>query len=980
VEQGSNNSGLWLRPINKRIVASQGSTAAVVTYSDTNEHGIQQLVVGRAAFATRGELTCYSNLSSAGTFSEGHAITVTVIDPDLDQVSTLADEVGLLEYDLNNAVMFYGHAGDLEIVSLKETAAASGVFTGVIETTGDVGSDHTGKLLTSPAFLVSATYSDAMPQSLSECFVRVRSIGEISASSDNVLPLHTFTVTVTDADLNTDIYLAETSDLKVTDGFGTFHDVQLLETGLDSSHFTAALQITLNPSAANLGVQSNAEPNLFYLPRINEVLPMAYNDRSPEGLRTPLSPVRVGHRGLLQAHPPIVSSVASSTGAHGINITVTDSDLNIDANTVQQHTTRLKVSAVSGSTILRTVAVTLTETSVNASTFTGFLSSKAFSAVTDLSIEIGLQYLTGISASPLIIEYQDPTAGVVMQPSVTLQTERRGQLEITQTESDTGKFGIGGRIIVILKDKDLDVSNKPDTVSVVVTCSGSAAADSETLTLTETFSSSGLFTGSLGTQSTGTSTVDDGIVAPVSSGNVVTAAYSDQAPLGHTATGTITAGFIGLIAITPSQILTSSAQITITLTDHDLNENSGVAETYAASKEYLWYSIGDSTKTYLDITEDAVDSAQFTKVVMLPSGSAAGSRLTVTYMDPEIGGKGAVRNAVNKNPSSTILAFGTNGAENNAVFSLTSAGILWRSPECPADLIWAASCGPTTACKDDDLCGATMSSDAGENAASLSEFRLAAGSALTVTVQDLDRNLDSIVAETVYVTVRNEQSTLSLAAYGAAQNPYCATARDECYLGPNDKVACSNDGDCPGGSCVKRGCFHAVRRREEEPLVAVILTETGLNTALFSGIIYTRDSPEINTAGDNVVHVGVGDIMSVTYSDSPSLGSSAGANRTRLVRILKTGKPAILTCPSEILAGGKMKIMLSDLDLIGAATASVKVRVIAGDGRLRNDEEAIVLTAAVSDEGTLSGFLQVSPRIRSGMLLVLAVLSTCLSV
>ncbi len=960
-------------------MASQGSTAAVVTYSDTNEHGIQQLVVRRAAFATRGELTCSSNLSSAGTFGEGHAITVTVVDPDLDQVSTLSDDVGLLEYDFNNAVMFYGHAGDLEIVSLKETAAVSGVFTGVIETTGDMGSDHTGKLLTSPAFLVSATYSDAMPQSLSECFLRVRSIGEISASSDNVLPLHTFTVTVTDADLNTDIYSAEMSDLKVTDGFGTFHDVQLLETGLDSSHFTAALQITLNPSAANVGVQSNAQPTLVYLPRINDVLPMTYNDRSPEGLRTPLSPVRVGQRGLLQAHPPIVSSVASSTGAHGINITVTDSDLNIDANAVEQHTTRLKVSALSGSTILRTVAVTLTETSVNSSTFTGFLSSKASSAVTDPSIEMGLQYLTGISASPLIIEYQDPTEGV-MQPSVTLQTERRGQLEITQTESDTGKFGIGGRIIVILKDKDLDVSNKPDTVSVIVTCSGSAAPDSETLTLTETFSSSGLFTGSLGTQSTGTSIVDDGIVAPVSSGNVVTAAYSDQAPLGHVATGTITGGFIGLIAITPLRILTSTAQITITLTDHDLNENSGVAETYAASKEYLWYSIGDSTKTYLDITEDAVDSAQFTKVLVLPSGSAAGSRLTVTYMDPEIGGKGAVRNAVNNNPSSTILAFGTDGAENNAAFSLKSAGIFWRSPQCPADLILASACGPTTACKDDSLCGATMSSDAVENAASLSEFRLAAGSALTVTVQDLDRNLDSIVAETVHVTVRNEQSTSSLAAYGAAQNPYCATARDECYLGPNDKVACSNDGDCPGGSCVKRGCFHAARRREEEPFVAVLLTETGLNTALFSGIIYTRDSPEINTAGDNVVHVGVGDIMSVTYADSPSLGSSAGANRTRLVKILKAGKPAILTCPSEILAGGKMKIMLSDLDLIGAATASVKVRVITGDGRLRSDEEAIVLTAAVSDEGTLSGFLQVSPRIRSGMLLVLAVPSTCLSV
>ena len=930
----------------------------MVTYRDTNDHGREQLVVGHVVFATRGELSCSSNLSSAGTFGQGHVLTVTVVDPDLDQVSTLAEEVGLMDYDLNSAVMFYGHAGDLEAVAMRETATASGVFTGVIETTSDALSDHTGKLLTAPALLVSATYSDSMPQSLSECFMRVRSIGKVHASSDNVLPLHTFTVTVTDADLNTNIYSAETASLNVTDGFGAFHDIQLREAGLDSPHFTAALQISLNPSAANQGVQSSTEPTLLHLPRINDILQMTYNDQSPVGIRAPQSPLRVGHRGVLQAHPPIVSSVASSTGARGINITVIDSDLNTDGTLVQQHHARLKVSALSGTATLRTVAVNLTETSTNASTFTGFLSSKSSGFVTDSSIELGLEYLTGVSASPLVIEYQDPTAGVVMQPSVTLQTERRGELQITQTDSDNGKFGIGGNIIVIVRDKDLDVSDKPDTVSVVVTCSGSAAADRETLTLTETFTSSGLFTGSLKTQSSGTASNDDGVVAPISSGNVVTAQYNDQAPLGHNPTATITAGFIGVLAITPSNVLASTAQITITLTDHDLNANSGVADSHALSTEYLWYTIDDSSKTYLTITEDAVDSAQFTSVVSLP-GSNPGSRLTVTYMDPEIGGKGAVRSAVNPNPSKTILAFGADGAENNAGFSLRSPGLSWRSPECPADLTWAATCGPTMACKDAQLCGTTMSSDAAENSASLTDFRLAAGSTLTVTVQDLDRDRDSIVAETVQVTVRNQQSASSLAAYGAAQNPYCATAHDECYLGSNHQTPCNNDGDCPGGSCVQRGCFDAVRRKEEEPLISVILTETGLNTALFSGIIYTRDSPDINTAGDNVVHVGVGDIMSVTYADSPSEGSSAGANRTRLVKILSAGKPAILSCPSEILAGGKMQIMLSDLDLIGAATASVNVRVVGHNGRLRSDEETVALTADVPDEGILSGFLQV---------------------
>ena len=244
------------------------------------------------------------------------------------------------------------------------------------------------------------------------------------------------------------------------------------------------------------------------------------------------------------------------------------------------------------------------------------------------------------------------------------------------------------------------------------------------------------------------------------------------------------------------------------------------------------------------------------------------------------------------------------------------------------------------------------------------EYRLAAGSALTVTVEDDDRNLDSSSAEIIEVSVHTQQSDDSLAALGAAQNPYCAQAQDECYQGSAHLSPCTNDGDCPGGACILRGCFDPVRRQEEEPVLTFQLTETGLNTARFSGVIPTRDTPMINRAGDKLVHVGVGDTMSVTYNDAPSLSSQAGEARTRVIKISKAGRPARLSCPPQVLIGGSMTVMLTDPDLVGSATAQVKVRVLGGNGRLRSDEETLVLRPAADNHarGQLLASLQVTTR------------------
>jgi len=937
--------------------AALGLAPAFVTYADTREDGVKRNVTAQVAFEAPGRLSCSCASSSSGTFGESDTLTVTVVDSDLDRKSTEADV-----YDSSNdqphVVMLHGFEGDLEPVSVKETALSSGVFTGIVESTRNA-SDHLGKILTYPAHLVTATYSDSNPKSLSDCFLRFRSVGEVSITPNNVLPHQAFTVTVSDADLNTNVYLSQNAHVNVTDSFGESHDIVLQETGIDSAHFTAALAISLDPSTPGLGVQEPSQPTLLYVSGINEVLHISYNDTSPPGLRMPQTAVRCGERGALKAHPPIVSSLPNAAGARGINITVTDSDLNTDAGSVQEHNGRVTVSVVSGVAILRTVAVNLTERSTNSSIFTGFVQSMSTGSVTDAERELGLEFLRGLEASSIVIRYDDPTASVDDQ-SVTLQTERRGMLEITQMDTDAEHFGIGESITVILKDKDLDVSRQPDTGLVTVTCDGSAAGDREDLTLTETAPASGIFTGVLGTSSSATTKVNDTLISPVGSGNVVTALYVDQLPLGFERRATIEAGFIGTLTTTPAQVLTSTAALTITLTEPDLNANAGLAETYGENLEYLYYRFDDGELNYLELVESAVDSAQFTGIAQLPSGGAArppGSRITVTYKDPDIGGKGAVRSDSQANPSTLIMSFGADGGKDaGGGFTLSSAAELWRSPACPSNLKWAGTCGPTPACQDDGLCGTTMAS-----LEVAGEYRLAAGSSLTVTVQDVDQNRDSITAEIIQVSVRTAQSENSLAAYGAAQNPYCAEARDECYQGSAHLTPCNTDGDCPGGSCVPRGCFDAVRRQEEEPVLTFQLTETGLNTARFSGVIPTRDTPTINRAGDKIVHVGVGDTMSVTYTDAPSLSSQAGESRTRVVKILKAGRPARLSCPSQILIGGSMTVMLTDPDLVGAATAQVHARVLAGNGRLRGDEETLMLRPADPNDakGKLFAVLQV---------------------
>eukprot|EP00961_Rhodomonas_salina_P299506 3938985-Rhodomonas_salina.3 len=67
----------------------------IVAYDDgTSASGVVLRVVGEARFARLGTIACKGSLVDISTFAIGDTISITVVDPDLDQYSAGADMTG----------------------------------------------------------------------------------------------------------------------------------------------------------------------------------------------------------------------------------------------------------------------------------------------------------------------------------------------------------------------------------------------------------------------------------------------------------------------------------------------------------------------------------------------------------------------------------------------------------------------------------------------------------------------------------------------------------------------------------------------------------------------------------------------------------------------------------------------------------------------------------------------------------------------
>ncbi|QXP61455.1 carboxypeptidase regulatory-like domain-containing protein [Olleya sp. HaHaR_3_96] len=172
----------------------------------------------------------------------GDTLDVVVTDNDLNIDSAVIETI--------DVVVVNDVTGESEIVTLTETGADTGVFTGTVDTvfgtTG--GTDNDGTINTQTGDTVTVTYDDVLdadgndPVAVTDTdIVGAGATGTVDIT-DTSVPGDTLDVVVTDNDLNIDSAVVETIDVVVVnDVTGESEIVTLTETGADTGVFTGTV-------------------------------------------------------------------------------------------------------------------------------------------------------------------------------------------------------------------------------------------------------------------------------------------------------------------------------------------------------------------------------------------------------------------------------------------------------------------------------------------------------------------------------------------------------------------------------------------------------------------------------------------------------------------------------------------------------------------------------------------------------------------
>jgi large repetitive protein len=193
------------------------------------------------------------------TSKPGDILALSVTDADLNSLSTIVETV--LVSVRNNVT------GETESVTLTETGANTGIFTGSVPTTfGAVaGPNNNGALSTQATDTVTVTYNDALSATgtavarTADDVVSGGTTGTVSITPSSG-PGDTLTIGVTDADLNANPLVADTVIVTLVNSVtGEIETVTLTETGPNTGIFAGTL-----PTVASLvtGTNNNGSMNV----------------------------------------------------------------------------------------------------------------------------------------------------------------------------------------------------------------------------------------------------------------------------------------------------------------------------------------------------------------------------------------------------------------------------------------------------------------------------------------------------------------------------------------------------------------------------------------------------------------------------------------------------------------------------------------------------------------------------------------------
>ena len=545
-----------------------------------------------------------------------------------------------------------------------------------------------------PGDFATVVYVDLAPRGNDVLMVRSSTIGEVKVAPSVLGAGADLTITLVDQDLDLNTNVPDAAAVVATTtkvGEGS-EKISLIETSVTSGIFTGILKTR---RSSLLGPQNDGEMNLID----GDEIAVTYHDAAPQdpnirvcrddsqeiykreqcsvgsvacgcyNPRQDKATVAVFGRVFLDPGSTVTDSLEAGFSIHAdsvlrvgpsMTVTVIDSDLNNDPTTTEiysQQQTGVGGSAVAwvkieSLTNTQELPLELSETAVSSSIFTGVFVADDNAAAAAGRIVVG----QGPAASSLVsVEYQDPTSGI---RSSTARLQTNGEMSMS-SEGSSSQVRVGDSVTVTVSDGDRNIDfDHPDSVIVKMkTHTEHSDAMSENLTLVETNSSSGVFTGSMRT-TLGPSRIDNMLNCqqpqdkPCACSELascsecgendicqcesayVTAIYNDPSPIGRSASAALALKFPATVAF---NVLEAQAggHITVTVQDADLNSDAATAQSTQVTLSCILASriSADTTafqQTTIDLTETALSSSLFTAAVELcESCASSGAALNI---------------------------------------------------------------------------------------------------------------------------------------------------------------------------------------------------------------------------------------------------------------------------------------------------------------------------------------------------------------
>eukprot|EP00961_Rhodomonas_salina_P102660 1380744-Rhodomonas_salina.1 len=768
-------------------------TVVTATYLDCSDNAPQVL---NFKIASTGVLTFGS---SASNQTVGLPVSITLVDLDLD-VSSLPDMVTVV-------VSHSGSHADSESVTLTETADTGGTFTGHLDTSRLPGTDEDGTLNGCfPGQSIVARYNDQMPLgniTASLTFSLESGSLTLTSSTPTLVSGDSIFVTVVDSDLNQDPYESEMVSTVILTSESDLEAIVLRERGQDTDVFTG----TIVTSSAQ-GSQHDGVLFLLSANGVGSLVEATYTDQLPAVGSQPMlcssfgtavgcnvARLRSMTPGTLQ-----LSATTFTTIGEALMITVMDADRNV--NIGLRDSIDVVTSILSGG---GSVTIPLTETGESSGIFTAQVQVSESGTLSTSLLPVS-------RTNTIRFLYQDvlPSAHSVQ---VDVRPRHAGILSST--------FNVvlpGGVVRIRLEDKDLNTGAFTfDTYEGIVVRSADSL-EVETVTLTETSTSSGVFTGLLKTADDQYRGIDFSGSMNVQAGDLLLVQYDDAGPQ-RMVEQSVRVATKGTLNHSPLHVYVGNP-LSIIVEDLDEDRNPSAADTIA---NLVSVRMNDIYKD-ITLTETGLSTGVFTGRVTLSSAVstsstfgplASGDMITITYRDEfpldefikvlPVFEKGTIgispspaMDVTSENLAITVVDADLNTdpltieyitKESKLVYITTGTGISWVDFEFIEAVETGRNSGVFTAVLDvsnslsatsnsgvlspvlagsiitghyQDLAPTMLaraySSPGTAGALTVSPSQIGAGVILTFTVTDADVNFDSTVAETVRVTVATDRS------------------------------------------------------------------------------------------------------------------------------------------------------------------------------------------------------------------------------